>query len=255
MLPIVEVPATIQRGLAPYRKLFCREEGFEHVSRYVTGLVLSPTKALQGMYDLQVWDGEAPSRRVRHAAVFEAGWAAGRLLPPHRATVAPDPRGRGREGISLEWTLGHQERGPKISGTTKSFDDGEWRPSRFQPLVTAGMATRQLIDGSEVVGRAPTLQAEAAAYWKATVKEASTQRVAARQRRLELWHPHKQRVAYRERTELVVEVVGQLEQGGPFPQAPSAFDTGARTLERTRLLESQGQHGVSELERSRNSQW
>lgn len=40
MLPIIGVPETIRRGLAPYRPLFCRDEGFAHVSRYVTGLTL-----------------------------------------------------------------------------------------------------------------------------------------------------------------------------------------------------------------------
>ena len=33
MLPIVGVPETIHRGLAPYRDVFCREAGFEHISR------------------------------------------------------------------------------------------------------------------------------------------------------------------------------------------------------------------------------
>jgi hypothetical protein len=54
MLPIVGVPATIRQGLAAYRDLFCRDEGFEHIGRYVTGLILSPHKTLQGIYDLQV---------------------------------------------------------------------------------------------------------------------------------------------------------------------------------------------------------
>ena len=49
MLPMIGVPETIRQGLAPYRPLFCREEGFEHVSRYVTGLILSPNKTLQGL--------------------------------------------------------------------------------------------------------------------------------------------------------------------------------------------------------------
>ena len=40
MLPIVGVPKTIQRGLVPYRTLFGRAEGFEHVSRYIAGLIL-----------------------------------------------------------------------------------------------------------------------------------------------------------------------------------------------------------------------
>ena len=96
MLPIIGVPETIRQGLAPYRPLFCRDEGFEHVSRYVTGLILSPNKTLQGIYDLQVWgtDGK-PSRRAMHEAVFEAGWDADALLPLHRQVVAPAHRGRG----------------------------------------------------------------------------------------------------------------------------------------------------------------
>ena len=44
MLPIVGVPETIRQGMAPYRDVFCRDAGFEHVSRYVTGVVLSPNK-------------------------------------------------------------------------------------------------------------------------------------------------------------------------------------------------------------------
>jgi hypothetical protein len=39
-----------------------------------------------------------------HAAVFEAGWDDERLMPRHREGIAPDHRGRGREGLSLDWT-------------------------------------------------------------------------------------------------------------------------------------------------------
>jgi hypothetical protein len=52
MVPFVGVPETIRRGLAPYREVFCRAEGFDHVSRSVTGLLLSPNKTLQGLYDV-----------------------------------------------------------------------------------------------------------------------------------------------------------------------------------------------------------
>ena len=50
MLPITRVPETIANGMAKLRSVFCREAGFDHVSRYVTGLILSPNKALQGIY-------------------------------------------------------------------------------------------------------------------------------------------------------------------------------------------------------------
>ena len=56
MLPIIEVPKTIALGMENYRDVFCRDKGFDYVSRYVTGLIISPNKTLQGIYDLQVWD-------------------------------------------------------------------------------------------------------------------------------------------------------------------------------------------------------
>ena len=47
MMPLVSVPETIGDDMAAYRDVFCRAEGFDHVSRYVTGLLLSPNKTLQ----------------------------------------------------------------------------------------------------------------------------------------------------------------------------------------------------------------
>jgi hypothetical protein len=82
MVPFVGVPETIRRGLAPYRDVFCRAEGFDQVRRYVTGLILSPHKTLLEIYSEQVWEPDAPrSRRAMHAAVFEAGWEAEALMP------------------------------------------------------------------------------------------------------------------------------------------------------------------------------
>jgi hypothetical protein len=49
MLPLGTIPGTIRAGLTPYREVFCREEGFDHISRYVTGLRLSPNKTLPGI--------------------------------------------------------------------------------------------------------------------------------------------------------------------------------------------------------------
>jgi hypothetical protein len=92
------------------------------VSRYITGLILSANKTLQGIYDAQVWEGDKPSRRAMHEAVFEAGWDAEGVLSRHRAVIAPEHQGRGRAVICLDWTLLHHERGPEIYGTTKSYD-------------------------------------------------------------------------------------------------------------------------------------
>ena len=255
MLPVVGVPETIRRGLRPYRDLFRRAEGFEHVSRYVTGLIVSPNKTLQGIYAQHVWEEDKPTRRAMHEAVFEAGWEAEQLLPRHRALIAPEHRGRGREVISLDWTLVHHERGPHIYGIAKSYDYVARRMGRFQTVVTAVVANRQLIDGIEAQIQEPSVGKEEEAYLKATVQASYAQMEQARTRLLELLHHIEHRLAYKKRTEIVVEMVAQLEEEGKFPQADYAFDNGVLTLELTRLIESKGKHWVSELESSRHILW
>ena len=255
MLPMVGVPETIRKGLRPYRDLFRRAEGFEYVSRYVTGLIVSPNKTLQGIYAQQVWEEDKPTRRTMHEAVFEAGWEAEELLPRHRTLIAPEHRGRGREVISLDWTLVHHDRGPHIYGTAKSYDYVERRMGRFQTVVTGVIANRQVIDGIDVRIQVPNVCKQEEAYLKATVQASYDQMEQARTRLLELLHHVEHKLAYKKRTEIVAEMVAQVEAEGKFPQADYAFDNGVLTLELTRLIESKGKHWVSELESSRHILW
>jgi len=255
MLPMVGVPETIRKGLRPYRDLFRRDEGFEYVSRYVTGLIVSANKTLQGIYAQQVWEEDKPTRRTMHEAVFEAGWKADELLPRHRKLIAPEHHNRGREVISLDWTLVHHERGPHIYGTTKSYDYVERRMAQFQTTVTAVVANRQVIDGIDARIQEPDVSKEEEVYLKATVQASYEQMEQARTRLLELLHHLEHKLAYKKRTEIVVEMVRQLEEEGNFPQADYAFDNGVLTVELTRLIESTGKHWVSELESSRLILW
>jgi hypothetical protein len=255
MLPVVGVPETVRKGLRPYRELFRRDEGFEYVSRYVTGLLVSPNKTLQGIYAQQVWPEKRPSRRAMHEAVFEAGWNAEELLPRHRALIAPEHRNRGREVISLDWTLVHHERGPQIYGVTRSYDYVERRMGRFQTTVTAVIANRQLIDGIGVQIQEPDICKEEEVYLKATVQASYEQMEHARTRLLELLHHLGHKLAYKKRTEIVIAMVQQLEEEGKFPRADYAFDNGVLTIELTRLIENKGKHWVSELESSRHILW
>lgn len=255
MLPVVGVPQTVQHQMRPYRDLFRRSEGFEYVSRYITGLLVSPNKTLQGIHATQVWEENKPSYRAMHEAVFEAGWDAEELLPRHRRLIAPEHRHRGREVISLDWTLGHHERGPHIYGVTKSYDYVARRMAQFQTTVTAVIANRQVIDGIEAQIQVPDLCKEEEGYLKATVQASYEQMEQARTRLLELLHHMTHRLAYKKRTEIVVEMVKQLEAEGNFPQADYAFDNGVLTVELTQLLESKGKHWVSEIESSRLSLW
>ncbi len=259
MLPMVEVPETIRDGMQNYRDVFCRDEGFDHVSRYVTGLIISPNKTLQGIYDLQVWDEKddrkKPSRRAMHGSVFESGWDSAALIQRHQAVVAPDHRGQGREVISLDWTFAHHDRGPEIYAVDKSYDYVEKRSGQFQTLVTAVISNKSLIDGLDVVVQEPSKQKEETAYLKATAKRSYDQMGDVSERLLELLHHLKHEREYKKRTEIALELVQQIEQEDNFPDANYAFDNGVLSLDLTRFIEACGKHWVSELECSRNIQW
>jgi hypothetical protein len=200
MLPITGVPGTITRGMAEFRNRFCRAEGFEHVSRSVTRLILSPNKTLQGIYDLQVWGHDTPSRRAMHAAVFEAAWDSQVLIQRHRATVAPDHRGLGCEVISLDWTLAHHARDPHIFGIDLAYDDVQKRTTRFQTVVTAVISNRHVIDGLEAIVQDPKALKGEVAYWEATAKDSYEQMEEACKRALELLHHRQHQLEYRKRT-------------------------------------------------------
>jgi hypothetical protein len=125
----------------------------------------------------------------------------------------------------------------------------------FQTTVTAAIANRQLIDGIGMQIQEPNICKEEEAYLNATVQASYEPREQARMRLLELLHHLAHKLAYKKRTEIVVEMVAQLEEEGKFPQADYAFDNGVLTLELTRLIESKGKHWVSELESSRHILW
>lgn len=94
--------------------------------------------------------------RAMHEAVFEAGWDGAAFIQQHRTEVAQAYRGRGRQVISLDWTLSHHERGPKIYAVTKGYDYVERRTTLFQTVVTAVGSNRDWVDGLEIVAQEKT---------------------------------------------------------------------------------------------------
>ena len=256
MVPFVGVPTTIARGMSAYREVFCREAGFEHISRYITGLVLSANKTLQAIHAQQIYaEGEMVTRRAMHAAVFEAGWDSEELMQQHRGGVAQQHQGRGREVISLDWTLSHHEQGFEIYGVKRAYDYVNHCMSRYQTVVTAVVANSQQIDGIAVEVQMPDFSAAEREYLRMTAQRSYEQMGQVMERLVELLHHHKNQLAYRKRTEIAVDIVRQVEAEGQFPKADYAFDNGVLTLELTQLIEASGKHWTSEIECSRLVQW
>jgi hypothetical protein len=256
MIPLVGVPKSIAKSLQKYRQLFKREKAFETVSRFITGLILSPNKTLEAIHSQQVWEeGKEIKRRAMHHAVFEAPWNSEEIMPQHREIIASDHRGKGQEVISLDWTLSHHEKGEKIYGVKKLYDYVEGKMSRYQTVVTATIANQEIIDGIEVVVQEPNYEKEELDYLKMTYQESYEQMEQVRERLSELFYYQKNRLAYRKRTEIAVDIVKEIEKEGQFAEANYAFDNGVLTLALTEVIEKSGKHWVSEIEKSRNINW
>jgi len=254
MLPIVGVPETLKRLIGEYREIFCREAGFNHISRYLTGLIVSDNKTLQGIYANLAGEKKA-SRRAMHEAVFESGWEKEKLMPKHRSLVSKDHKGKGREVISIDWTLSHHEKGAQIFGVKKSYDYVNRRMSKYQILMTAVIANRDIIDGIEVKVQTPNYEKEEKEYLKMTSQESYQEMEKVKERLIELVTYQKNRLAYRKKTEMAVEMVEQIEAEGNFPEANYAFDNGVLTVQLTQMIESKGKHWVSEIESNRLIMW
>ena len=210
--PLVGIGSTIKGFLQDYREVFFRNAGFEHVSRYINGLLLSPNKTLQGIYAQIVWpEGRQVSRRAMHEAVFEAPWSRDVLMHRHRELTAPRYRGRGRAVISLDWTYSYHPYSQTIYGAKAAYDHvhGGW--SRYQTVVTAAIANPHRVDGLAVEVQQPNYQKEELAYLEMTHRESYEHLDQVRERLLELlhYHLHQKHLAtsYQKRTEMVVEVV------------------------------------------------
>jgi len=242
--------------LTQYRDVFGRDEGFAWINRYVTGLLVSPNKTVQGMYDLFVFPEETPkpSRRAMHQAVFGTGWSSEELMRQHRRIIAPDYQGR-RVVISFDWTYGHHERGDHIYGVKKGYDYVQHRQSRYQTVLTAVVSNRDRFDGLAVCVQRPSFEKEEKAYLEAVGKVAPVTMQEAIRRLTELLDYEAHRKAYKTRTTLFLEMIQQLEQEGHFPESEYVFDHGVLSRPLTAYIESQGKVWLSEVEQSRNIFW
>lgn len=256
MFPLVGIPETVAQFLKQYRNVFCKEAGWKHISRYINGLLMSPNKTLQGIYSQLVQDGEEKvSRRAMHEAVFEAGWKQAELMEHHRRVISPIHRGKGREIIALDWTFSYHPHSEKIFAAKKAYDYVNRCWSCYQTVVTASISNGQRVDGIAVEVQYPNYEKEELAYLEMTAKENYERMEQVQKRLIELLHYQKNRLAYRKRTEIAVDIVRQLEREGKFPNADYAFDQGVLSRPLTEIIEKSGKHWVTEIERSRNIMW
>ena len=257
MFPLVGIPRTIQEGMRAYRDLFPRQAGYEHVSRYVSGLLLSENKTLQGIHSQYVSTqaNSLSGRRAMHAGVFESAWSWEEMMVCHRREVSGYYQQRERLGISLDWTFGHHERGKQMFGVKRQYDYVDHRMSCYQTILSAVVANRERQDGVGVSVQAAKWEAEELEYLTMTRQDEYESIAAVMERLSELVAYQRNRDAYQTRTEMFIELVKQIETEGQFPTADYAFDAGVCSAALTTVIEALGKHWVSELACNRSLLW
>ncbi len=255
MCAIVEIPDSIREYIKSYEDIFFGENEFELVGRYITGLIISPNKTLQGIYDIQRWPDGNISRRSMHNKIFNGSWDYQEIMANHRSNVAADHQGNhGKEVIALDWTLGHHSRGKMIHGVHWQYDYAARHNSFSQLILTATISNSKLIDGLDFIVHEPSLEKKEKDYLNATAKnkEDYKKKEELYYRMSELLHFRVDQMKYKKRTEQFCEVVQKIEERGEFATANYAFDNGVLTVELTELIESYNKQWVSEVEKSRN---
>ena len=256
MIPLVGIATSVEKFLKSYRNVFFKDAGWKHINRYINGLLMSSNKTLQGIYHQIVWnEDQKVSRRAMHEAIFEAPWQYSQLMKSHRQKIDTIHRGKGREVIALDWTFSYHPYSEKIFAAKDLYDYVHRCYSCYQTVVTAVVSNSQRLDGIAVELQQPNYQKEELAYLEMTAKENYQQMGQVQERLTELLHYQKNRLAYRKRTEIAVEIVRQIELEGKFPEADYAFDQGVLSRPLTELIEEKGKHWVTEVERSRNIIW
>ncbi len=202
MFPIVGIAATIRDQMSGYRNLFSRQSAFEHVERYINGLLLSGNKTLQGIHSQYVWrdETERVNHRAMHAGVFKSPWPREQVMTRHRAEVARDYQPQERQVISLDWTHGHHERGKQIFGVKRQYDYVNGRLSQYHTMLTAVLASRARLDGIAVEVQGAKWESKELAYLQASRQESYDNTAAVMERLSELVAYQRNRQAYQSRS-------------------------------------------------------
>ena len=130
-----------------YRNIFFKDSGFNSICRYVSGLILSPNKTLQGIHSFQSYLHDSTSRRSMHEAVFESNWDDEELMLKYRQNLRNEySKGKGLSVVSLDWTFNHHEYGKQIYGVKKQFDYVNGRYSYCQTIPTATASNSERLD-------------------------------------------------------------------------------------------------------------
>ncbi len=255
MLPLIDVPSQITQYMAKFRACFQRQEGFDHVCRYIAGLILSENKTLEGIHDAFYFDQEKKvSRRAMHQSVFETDWKDKELIRSHWE-ILQDKYAGGKSSIVLDTTMGHHERGLKIFGVKKGYDYVNGRYGAFQNVWTISITDGEKVDGIDLWVQPQFDLEKEKIYLEETSNQFYETKEEASVRLLELLSYEKHQKEYKPVHELFIDKINEIEKSGFFSGMGYVFDNGILHRGITETIESYDKNWLSEIEKSRGLFW
>src|ERR687892_2463939 len=110
LVPIVAIPPSIERGLAPYRDLFPRIETYQHIKEYCTGLVVLEKPSINRLAACLV---DGPAQSSINKALTRSPWSGEAVNERRFGRNQPQPRGEGERVGGIDNTFSHHPRGEK----------------------------------------------------------------------------------------------------------------------------------------------
>src|SRR5918998_2343325 len=107
IVPIVEIPPSIEFGLAPYRDLFPRIETYQHIKEYCTGLVVLEKPSINRLAACLV---DGPAQSSINKALTRSPWSGDAVNERRLGRNKPYHRGKGPANWILGRTFTHHPR-------------------------------------------------------------------------------------------------------------------------------------------------
>ena len=253
LVPIVAIPPSIERGLAPYRDLFPRIETYQHIKEYCTGLVVLEKPSINRLAACLV---DGPAQSSINKALTQSPWSGEAVNQRRLESIQPHHQGKGlRIGI-IDSTFSHHPRGEKkIYGVYRYWDYVNGCYTYAIQLVTAAIATGERCDGFDYRIYHRFHQEQELAYLQATRPSPDElDRPPWLRRLIELLAYEGHRRQHKTKPQLAAELIKQMDASEMAPEvytvdsalfAPAVIDA----------IEKQGKPWLADSEKTRLVFW
>ncbi len=248
IIPITDIPRSIQDGFAPYRDLFPRNETFQHVLEYATGLVVLPQPSIRRLAECLV---DGPDQSCINKTLTQSPWLEETFNQRRLELIAPHYRGKGLVIGILDTVLIHHPRSTSMYGVYRYWDYVNGCYTKAMQLVTSAISTTDRCDGFDyrIYHRFfKEQELRYLAYTRPSQNETDQRIWNIHLTELLTFHLHQRQ--FKTQSDLAAEMIAQMEASQTAPDA-YAVDSRLFTPKIIHTIEAYGKPWVADSEKSR----